>query len=61
MITGAVVCFCFMDGRTPRVNIMTTYSAEAWWVNNRIILIELNFTNFIPPECLSFEISILGR
>ena len=28
------VFFCFPDGRTSCVKIMTTYSAfEAWWIN----------------------------
>ena len=29
--------FSFCDGRTPRAKIMTTYSAVAWWVIDRVL------------------------
>ena len=36
-----VACFCFPDVRTdskPRLKIMITYTAGAWWVNRRTLL-----------------------
>ena len=55
-VVSVLACFCFSDGRTPQVNIMTTYPAVAWWIK-KLLLTEMFLgkhiklaTNFQPSS-----------